>query len=98
MDEKTKIVKNSQVEMIEIVFPNDANPLCNIFSGRVMQLMDIVGSISAMRHARNTVGLRHGRQLLREVAFAITQFQTGAPAGNLDIMPSTVRPLVRTIS
>jgi acyl-CoA hydrolase len=51
----TKTVKNSSVEMIEIVFPNDANPLGNIFGGRVMQLMDIVGSISAMRHARNPV-------------------------------------------
>jgi acyl-CoA hydrolase len=50
-----KTVKNSNVEMIEIVFPNDANPLGNIFGGRVMQLMDIVGSISAMRHARNAV-------------------------------------------
>jgi acyl-CoA hydrolase len=51
----TKTVKNSSVEMIEIVFPNDANPHGNIFGGRVMQLMDIVGSISAMRHARNAV-------------------------------------------
>ncbi|HSE40273.1 MAG TPA: acyl-CoA thioesterase [Acidobacteriota bacterium] len=51
----SKTVKNSSVEMIEIVFPNDANPLGNIFGGRVMQLMDIVGSISAMRHARNAV-------------------------------------------
>jgi acyl-CoA hydrolase len=52
---EAKTVKNSSVEMIEIVFPNDANPLGNIFGGRVMQLMDIVGSISAMRHARNAV-------------------------------------------
>lgn len=50
-----KTVKDSCVEMMEIVFPNDANPLGNIFGGRVMQLIDIVGSISAMRHARNTV-------------------------------------------
>lgn len=50
-----KTVKDSQVEMIEIVFPNDANPLGNVFGGRVMQLIDVVGSISAMRHARNTV-------------------------------------------
>lgn len=50
-----KTVKDSQVEMVEIVFPNDANPLGNVFGGRVMQLIDVVGSISAMRHARNTV-------------------------------------------
>lgn len=50
-----KTVKDSCVETMEIVFPNDANPLGNIFGGRVMQLIDIVGSISAMRHARNAV-------------------------------------------
>ena len=55
MSEAMKSVTNSQVEMIEIVFPNDANPLGNIFGGRVMQLIDIVGSIAAMRHCRNAV-------------------------------------------
>src|SRR5262245_674845 len=50
-----KTVKNSCVETMEIMFPNDANPLGNIFGGRVMQLIDIVGSISAIRHARTAV-------------------------------------------
>jgi acyl-CoA hydrolase len=50
-----KTVRESQVETIEIVFPNDANPHGNIFGGRVMQLIDIVGSVSAMRHARRAV-------------------------------------------
>lgn len=52
---QSKTVKDSQVQMIEIVFPNDANPLGNVFGGRVMQLIDIVGSVSAMRHARSAV-------------------------------------------
>jgi len=55
MDPAQKTVKNSQVEMVEIVFPNDANPHGNVFGGRVMQLIDIVGSIAAMRHSRNNV-------------------------------------------
>ena len=55
MDDTSKTVENSQVEMIEIIFPNDANPLGNIFGGRVMQLIDIVASIAAMRHCRNAV-------------------------------------------
>jgi acyl-CoA hydrolase len=55
MDQVPKTVANSQVEMIEIVFPNDANPHGNIFGGRVMQLIDIIGSVSAMRHCRNSV-------------------------------------------
>jgi len=53
MSKGAKRVKDSQVEMMEIVFPNDTNPLGYIFGGRVMQLIDIVGSISAIRHARN---------------------------------------------
>ena len=55
MDQSPKTVTKSQVEMIEIVFPNDANPHGNIFGGRVMQLIDIIGSVSAMRHCRNSV-------------------------------------------
>ena len=55
LNTERKTVKNSQVEMIEMVFPNDANPHGNIFGGRVMQLIDIIGSIAAMRHARNAV-------------------------------------------
>jgi acyl-CoA hydrolase len=54
MDE-AKTVQNSQVEAIEIVFPNDANPHGNVFGGRVMQLIDIIGSVAAMRHCRNSV-------------------------------------------
>jgi acyl-CoA hydrolase len=53
--EEAKTVQNSQVESIEIVFPNDANPLGNVFGGRVMQLIDIIGSVAAMRHCRNSV-------------------------------------------
>jgi acyl-CoA hydrolase len=55
MSEPIKTVRESHVEMIEMVFPNDANPQGNIFGGRVMQLIDIIGSISAMRHARQQV-------------------------------------------
>ena len=55
MSEPGKTVRESHVEMIEIVFPNDANPLGNIFGGRVMQLIDVIGSVSAMRHARKPV-------------------------------------------
>jgi acyl-CoA hydrolase len=53
--EEGKTVQNSQVEMIEIVFPNDANPHGNVFGGKVMQLIDIIGSVAAMRHCRNSV-------------------------------------------
>ncbi len=38
-------------EMLEVVLPNDANPLGNILGGKVMHLIDIAGAIAAHRHA-----------------------------------------------
>ena len=42
----------SQSERSEIVFPNDANALGNLFGGRLMQFIDLVGAVAACRHAR----------------------------------------------
>src|SRR5208283_1022812 len=47
-----KAVAESATEMVEVVLPNDANPLGNLLGGRVMHLIDIAGAISAHRHAR----------------------------------------------
>jgi acyl-CoA hydrolase len=41
--------------MVEVVLPSEANALGNILGGRVMHLIDIVGAISASRHARAQV-------------------------------------------
>jgi acyl-CoA hydrolase len=41
--------------MVEMVLPNDANPLGNLLGGKVMHLIDIAGAISAHRHARSQV-------------------------------------------
>jgi len=54
-----KPVSESQVESIELVLPNDTNPLGNILGGRVMHLIDITASIAAMRHARHRVVTAH---------------------------------------
>ena len=45
----------SKVEMTEIAFPNDANPLGNVMGGRVMQWIDICAAVAAGRHARTPV-------------------------------------------
>jgi len=50
-----KTVVESAAEMVEMVLPNDANPLGNLLGGRVMHLIDIAGAISAHRHARSQV-------------------------------------------
>jgi acyl-CoA hydrolase len=38
--------------MVQVVLPNDANPLGFILGGTVMHLIDIAGAIAAHRHAR----------------------------------------------
>ena len=50
-----KTVAESAAEMVEVVLPNDANPLGNLLGGRVMHLIDITGAISANRHSRAQV-------------------------------------------
>lgn len=45
----------SRVEMTEIVFPTDANPLGNVMGGRVMHWVDICAAVAAGRHARTPV-------------------------------------------
>jgi acyl-CoA hydrolase len=50
-----KSVAESMAEMMEVVLPNDANPLGNLLGGRVMHWIDIAGAISAHRHACSQV-------------------------------------------
>lgn len=54
-DRETRPVARSQVEMNEIVMPNDANPLGNLMGGRLMHFIDISAAIAAGRHARKPV-------------------------------------------
>ena len=48
----SRTVAESQAERSEIVFPSDVNPLGNLFGGRLMQFIDLVGAMAASRHAR----------------------------------------------
>jgi acyl-CoA hydrolase len=41
--------------MVQVVLPNDANPLGFILGGTVMHLIDIAGAITAARHTRSQV-------------------------------------------
>ncbi len=53
--EDGRTAAESCVEMVEVVLPNDANPLGNILGGKVMHLIDIAGAIAAHRHSRSVV-------------------------------------------
>jgi acyl-CoA hydrolase len=44
-------VRDSQVEMTQLVLPNDTNQLGNLLGGRLMEWMDIAAAIAAQRHS-----------------------------------------------
>ncbi len=48
-------VRESKSEMVEIVLPNDANPLGALLGGRLMHWIDIAGALAAHRHSRSYV-------------------------------------------
>ena len=50
-----KPVCESQTEMVEMVLPNDVNPLGSILGGKVLHLVDIAAAIAAQRHASRFV-------------------------------------------
>src|ERR1700722_17991942 len=51
----SRAVAESQAERSEIIFPADSNALGNLFGGRLMQYIDLVGAMAASRHARAIV-------------------------------------------
>ena len=46
-----RTVHASQVEMTEMVLPNDTNRLGNLLGGRLMHMIDIAAAIAASRHS-----------------------------------------------
>lgn len=48
---KPKTCLSSETTKTELVLPNDTNVMGNLFGGRLMQWMDIVGAICASKHA-----------------------------------------------
>lgn len=49
----SKTVKQSQIEMLELVLPNDTNILGNLLGGRLMHWIDIASALSASRHCNS---------------------------------------------
>ncbi len=47
-----KPASESATQMVEVVLPNDANPMGFMLGGAVMHLIDIAAAITAFRHAR----------------------------------------------
>jgi acyl-CoA hydrolase len=53
LDTTSKRPEDSFTETVQVVLPNDANPLGFILGGTVMHLIDIAGAIACHRHARS---------------------------------------------
>ena len=71
----------SATEMVQVVLPNDANPLGFILGGTVMHLIDIAGAIACHRHTRS---------LLVTAAVDDLQFLHSIKVGDLIILKSHV--------
>jgi acyl-CoA hydrolase len=81
MDMTPKRVADSATEMVQVVLPNDANPLGYILGGTVMHLIDIAGAIACHRHTRS---------LLVTAAVDDLQFLNSIKVGDLIILKSHV--------
>src|SRR3954447_4647209 len=58
-----KRAAESATEMVQVVLPNDANPLGFILGGTVMHLIDIAGAIACHRHTRTLLVTAAGDDL-----------------------------------
>jgi acyl-CoA hydrolase len=81
MDLTPKRAAESATEMVQVVLPNDANPLGFILGGTVMHLIDIAGAIACHRHTRS---------LLVTAAVDDLQFLHSIKVGDLIILKSHV--------
>ena len=53
--EKTKKVKESVIEMVQLVLPNDVNLLNNLKGGTLMHWIDIAAALTASKHSNHVV-------------------------------------------
>src|SRR5713101_3696902 len=81
MDLTPKRAAESATEMVQVVLPNDANPLGFILGGTVMHLIDIAGAIACHRHTRS---------LLVTAAVDGLQFLHSIKVGDLIILKARV--------
>ena len=79
--------QDSFTEMVQVVLPNDANPLGFILGGTVMHLIDIAGAIACHRHTRS---------LLVTAAVDGLQFLHSIKVGDLIILRAQVTAVFKT--
>lgn len=82
-----KRMDESRSEMVEVVLPNDANPLGAMLGGRVMHLMDIAGALAAHRHSNRYVVT---------AAVDYVDFRSPIKIGDLIVLKSSVNRVFNT--
>jgi acyl-CoA hydrolase len=87
VDLTPKPAAESATEMVQVVLPNDANPLGFILGGTVMHLIDVAGAIA---------GHRHTRSLLVTAAVDDLQFLHPIKVGDLIILKAWVTCTFKT--
>jgi acyl-CoA hydrolase len=87
MDSTPKRSADSATEMVQVVLPNDANPLGFILGGTVMHLIDIAGAIACHRHTRS---------LLVTAAVDDLQFLHSIKVGDLILLKAHVTCVFET--
>src|ERR1700751_3027425 len=87
MDLTPKRSADSATEMVQVVLPNDANPLGYILGGTVMHLIDMAGAIASHRHTRT---------LLVTAAVDDLQFLHSIRIGDLIILKARVTCVFKT--
>ena len=87
MDLTAKRAAESATEMVQVVLPNDANPLGFILGGTVMHLIDIAGAIACHRHTRS---------LLVTAAVDGLQFLHSIKVGDMIILRSRITCVFNT--
>jgi acyl-CoA hydrolase len=54
-DIKGNSVSDSAAEAVQVVLPNDTNPLGNVLGGQVMHWIDMIAAVVAVRHSKRPV-------------------------------------------
>jgi acyl-CoA hydrolase len=86
-DLTSRPVSDSISEMVELVLPNDTNPLRALLGGRLMHWIDIAGGLAAHRHSRSFVVTASTDHL---------DFLLSAHVGDVIILKSSVNRVFRT--
>jgi acyl-CoA hydrolase len=52
---QARTVSESAADAVQVVLPNDTNPLGNVLGGRVMHWIDMIAAVVAYRHSKRPV-------------------------------------------